>query len=758
MEGYALRLRKEAKFRDCINQFLANIGEECDEQWWTTSQAAAELSRLVGPAQWQVTDFLKLHMENGGNLVIAVWNGEMDKQGLEQLSKAIEERLEEVVKTRKPTFEQERNCARSKNKIFVKKLNINFLFFTKDSKSRIALEMNFASKMRNDLKRTIQKKFSVPVSFECTYIVYQEYHGELARIRGINRYNSLQMPPIGGRSNTESQGEFVEDIIQSSVVTAQLKQLVELYDQVGDQLFRYNVRFGIGEAFDVSKAIRKTLEEEPQRFWFKNNGITLLVEDPDFRLEHLDELQLGTLEPDHLPQFSVVNGAQTITISARYAFELEYLKLDKPDQKDLYEKKLKDFAKAQVILRIIHVPVQSEQTGTDDERAEIQAAKDLAQEVSVSLNRQKPILAEDIAFTTPFVQKLTEYLSNPQNDPPFQLIRRGEERAQASQLSLTDFSRARLACAGRPGKARAASRNDIFKMDLTTKAFQNTDIFVESWVSSEADERTLFQRYYGAVWFADRIAKVYTKISKLQEYENTNAQKAVQNGKWYFTALVVQLLNGFKTEDGQPDFSDFCATIQDVVEIMPQAVEVFSQMAVYCADETHQLNSNDFKNEEYFQKLLSKLKSGERDSPFEKFSKLFVPSLEGRTFPQQKFRKSKITAIALGSGRNYIPVKSAKEAFEKTVCYILEKFSPDAALLTRFGSWLTTDPQEAALSKGNFSSKSPVVLYGGQKYWIGSELLNNDRKFSSVRSLCKLADVPQQDILWLADGTICYQW
>ncbi len=750
MEVNALRLEKEAKFRDCINQFLANIGEDCDEQWWTVPCAAAELSRLAAPGRWQVTDFLELKMENGGNLVVAIWNGEMDKQGLEQLSEAIEERLEKVVNAKSSADQQKGNDAQRKN--------INFLFFTKDVKSRIALEMKFTSKMITDLRRTIRKKFSVPITIGCTYIVYQEYHGTPARIRGINRYNSLQMPPIGGRSNVEPRGEFVEDIIQSTVVNVQLKQLVELYDQVGDQLFRYNVRFGIGEALDVSKSIRKTLEQEPQRFWFKNNGITLLVEDPNFRLEHLDELQLGTLEPGRLPQFSIVNGAQTITISAKYAFELEYLKQDKPDQTDLYEKRLKDFEKAQVLLRVIHIPVQPERTGTDDEQAERQAAKNLAQDISVSLNRQKPIHPEDIAFTTPSVQKLAGYLSGPQSDSPFQLVRRGEERAQASQLSLTDFAKARLACAGKPGKARTASRNEILKMDLATKAFQNTDIFVEDWVSSDADERMLFHRYYGAVWFADQIAKVYLKSSKPYKDGNTNAQIAVQNGKWYFAALVVQLLNGFKTDNGQPDFSDFCSHAQNFVEIMPQAVEAFSQMVVYCADKTRQLNSNDFKNEEFFQKLLSKLERREKGTPFEAFSELFVPSFEDRALPQQKPVKPKITAITLGRGSDYIPVKSAKEAFEKTVCYILEKFPPDAALLTQFGSWLTTDPQQTALSKGNFNSKSPAVLYGGKKYWIGSELLNNDSKFSRIRSLCRLVNVPQQEISWLADDMICYQW
>ena len=753
MNAYALRLKKEAAFRDYINHWRADVGQDSDVEWWTDSHATKELSRLTDTVQWAASDSQELSIEDDGNLVVAVWNGGTDKQGLLLLLDDMMDRLQKVVEARNPAYDQALEQATCESKIFIEKMETNFLVFTRDVKSRIAVEMQFAA-LTKGWKRDIYKKYAVPITIGTTYIVYPEYQGKLARIRGINRYNSLQMEPIGGRSNAESQCEFVEDIIQSTVMTVQLKQLAELYNQVGDQLFRYNVRFGIDEALDVSKAIQKTLKEEPQRFWYKNNGITLLVENPDFRLEHLDELQLGTLEAGRPPLFSVVNGAQTITISARYAFELEC----KKQEDEEYKKQLEDFEKAQVILRVIHIPIQSEQDATNTERDKIQEAKNLAHDISVSLNRQKPVKAEDIAFTSPFVQKMEEYLSNPQNNPPFQLVRRGEERAQGSQLGLVDFSKARLACKNRPDKARTTSSSEILKMDIVSGTLQNTDIFVENWIISEDDEKEIFQRFYGAVWFADQMATIYAKNAKTPMDESINTQIAVQNGKWYFTALVVQLLNNFKSMDGQPDFSEFHWFAQDFVEIIPQAVKAFSQMAAYCADHERQLTSNDFKSESYYQKLLTELKSDKKAAPFKEFSKLFVPANGDKPSPQQKLKQQKITAIALGGINNHTPVKSAKDAFEKTIAYILENFTPESALLAQYDSWLTTDPQKITSPKGNFNSKSSSILYRGKTYWIGSEALSNDNKFACVNSLCNLAHVPHGEISWLADGTVRYQW
>ncbi len=130
-------------------------------------------------------------------------------------------------------------------------------------------------------------------------------------------------------------------------MTVPLRQLVNLYNQVGDPLFKRNVRLGIDDTMDVHRAMYQTLEKEPEYFWYMNNGITLLVDAPVFRLHSADSLELGTLEFEGTPRFSVINGAQTISICSKYAFEWEYRKKSCSDRRAEAKKRLRDFEKTQ---------------------------------------------------------------------------------------------------------------------------------------------------------------------------------------------------------------------------------------------------------------------------------------------------------------------------------------------------------------------------------------------------------------------------
>jgi hypothetical protein len=101
-----------------------------------------------------------------------------------------------------------------------------------------------------------------------------------------------------------------------------LYDVVEIYNQIGYILFRDNVRFGIGEQLGVDKAIKDTLKNAPNYFWFRNNGITLLIEEPDRILDSASEIILKR-QNDEKIVFSVINGAQTITAAAEYFYTLQ---------------------------------------------------------------------------------------------------------------------------------------------------------------------------------------------------------------------------------------------------------------------------------------------------------------------------------------------------------------------------------------------------------------------------------------------------
>lgn len=84
------------------------------------------------------------------------------------------------------------------------------------------------------------------------------------------------------------------------VVTAgELRRIVTSY---GDQIFRKNVRGFLGEN-KISKDVVATLSDNPENFWFFNNGVTILAD----RVHEVAEANKLRLENAH-----VVNGCQTM--------------------------------------------------------------------------------------------------------------------------------------------------------------------------------------------------------------------------------------------------------------------------------------------------------------------------------------------------------------------------------------------------------------------------------------------------------------
>ena len=69
----------------------------------------------------------------------------------------------------------------------------------------------------------------------------------------------------------------------------------------------------ISDELDVEKEIKKTLNENPQEFWFNNNGITMIANKDKFNCD-----RPSTIEFLNSNFFSVINGAQTITTAAKW--------------------------------------------------------------------------------------------------------------------------------------------------------------------------------------------------------------------------------------------------------------------------------------------------------------------------------------------------------------------------------------------------------------------------------------------------------
>ncbi len=88
------------------------------------------------------------------------------------------------------------------------------------------------------------------------------------------------------------------------------RDVAEMYEKHGARLFSKNIRQSLGLT-RINVGIEKTLTEEPENFWYFNNGITILC-------NRIEPFYPGRRHPDHpvdlkLTHATVVNGAQTVT-------------------------------------------------------------------------------------------------------------------------------------------------------------------------------------------------------------------------------------------------------------------------------------------------------------------------------------------------------------------------------------------------------------------------------------------------------------
>ncbi|WP_243762341.1 AIPR family protein [Streptomyces sp. Tu 3180] len=88
------------------------------------------------------------------------------------------------------------------------------------------------------------------------------------------------------------------------------RDVADMYERHGARLFSKNIRQSLGLT-RINVGIEKTLTEEPENFWYFNNGITILC-------DKVEPFYPGRRHPDHpvdlkLTHATVVNGAQTVT-------------------------------------------------------------------------------------------------------------------------------------------------------------------------------------------------------------------------------------------------------------------------------------------------------------------------------------------------------------------------------------------------------------------------------------------------------------
>ena len=89
------------------------------------------------------------------------------------------------------------------------------------------------------------------------------------------------------------------------IVNASAFSIKDLYARHGTNLLSLNLRYHISGG-KIDKEIRESINTNPESFWLKNNGLTIICD--DFRIDGREV---------HLENFSVVNGGQTTYILSK---------------------------------------------------------------------------------------------------------------------------------------------------------------------------------------------------------------------------------------------------------------------------------------------------------------------------------------------------------------------------------------------------------------------------------------------------------
>ena len=376
--------------------------------------------------------------------------------------------------------------------------------------------------------------------------------------------------------------------IEGRVYNAKLSDLVKLYDNLGDDLFKDNVREKIEDVLDVDTEIKNTLENQPEDFWFFNNGITLLVESDSIKQRREYQLDINISNNCGV---SVINGAQTISVAAMYylnLFETLENKILSDKEREEFEVKKKQALEAKVLLKVIK---------KDSYKEEL---KDFYKNISVSLNRQKAINDADIRYTDYLIEDINS-ISEKKKEPFFRIQKRSsnKQRRSRGEYKIEDFVKiTAIYLLQEPGTARS-SKGKYLRMDSQWERLKVSR-------NEEFDEK-LFLKKYKPFVITEKLFRGLNKNMTMsaKECNSIELQNTYKYGTEFLTAYIVWVANKKQIEDFS-SFPDELIWDDKLVEIIKNE---FAKAVIACF-KREEIDSNLFKKDKSYLELrdyLSKL-------------------------------------------------------------------------------------------------------------------------------------------------------
>ncbi|MGW3100215.1 AIPR family protein [Streptomyces sp. NPDC001102] len=339
------------------------------------------------------------------------------------------------------------------------------------------------------------------------------------------------------------------------------RDVARIFEKCGARLFSKNIRQSLGLT-RINVGIERTLTDEPENFWYFNNGITILC-------NRVEPFYPGRRHPDHpvvlkLTHATVVNGAQTVTSIHR-----------------AMKRTPETAAEADVSVRVIALGDDyAEYANRIAETTNTQ--NDVYRQDFISLDEKQALIRQDFDLT---LGKTYVY-------------KRGEvEPVPDAGCSVVQVAVA-LACASRTP-------------ELSVRAKRNTELLWES------GDHGAYQRLFGEVPNATRIwrcvqiqREAVKALDALRGHLEGRAHAAAQHGDMLIAHMVFHLLD-------LADIDELSFSIESALAAIPELVETILHWLVFRIDQSYGSNSflmSTFTNEARCREL-AEMVAGRRAQP-----------------------------------------------------------------------------------------------------------------------------------------------
>ncbi len=163
------------------------------------------------------------------------------------------------------------------------------------------------TKMRPEIARLVTQIQEKNLKIECIYVTDQkvdEENYESVEIHDIDTiiqklWDRIKKPAVGKKATIRLESKLRYQNTLLGIL--KLRELTNFVTKNRDYVFESNIRQWMQFKTTVNKGLRETLQESPNKFFYYNNGITIVVND----FEELEDNSILL----HAPQ--IVNGAQT---------------------------------------------------------------------------------------------------------------------------------------------------------------------------------------------------------------------------------------------------------------------------------------------------------------------------------------------------------------------------------------------------------------------------------------------------------------